>query len=99
MNAKPLVWIGLVLQLLFFFYFLIQAPEPCGSIKIGLEKLKASYPTEAAIIPETIHGAVPVSTSGDFFQMAGIGFKYLISITIAFVISNIILSVLLLLSL
>ena len=99
MKPKPLVWIGLIVQFIFLLFFLFRAPEPAGAMRVGLERLKSSHPAEAAKIPEVVHGAVPVETSGDFFQMALIGFESLASATIYFVVASMILSILLLWSL
>jgi hypothetical protein len=99
MKTKMLIWIGLILQFTFLLFYLINAPEPSGAIKIGLERLQTACPTEAANIPETIKGAVPIETSGDDFLTAGKGFQYLVSVTIIFVIANILISILLIFSL
>jgi hypothetical protein len=78
---------------------LFNAPEPSGAIKVGLERLQTACPTEAPKIPEKFTGAVPLETSGDYFRIAGINFEYLVSVTMFFVITNILISILLIFSL
>jgi hypothetical protein len=99
MKTKILIWIGLILQFAFFIFFLFNAPEPSGAIKVGLERLQAACPTEAPKIPEKFTGAVPLETSGDYFRIAGTNFEYLVSVTMFFVIANILISILLIFSL
>lgn len=96
MKAKFLIWIGLVLQFAFLILYLFTAPEPVGAIRIGLKRLKAACPAEAARLPEITKGVVTLETSGDFFQVAGTWFKSLVSITLGFTVVNIIISILLL---
>jgi hypothetical protein len=71
MKTNFFCLIGLVLQLLFLLFYLFAAPEPSSRIRVGLERLKVECPNESAKIPETINGAVPVQTSGDFYRWLG----------------------------
>ena len=98
MKTNMLIWIGFILQFVFLIFFLFNAPEPSGAIKVGLERLQTACPTEAPKIPEKFTGAVPLETSGDYFRVAGINFEHLVSITMSFVIANILTSILLIFS-
>jgi hypothetical protein len=99
MKTKMLIWVGLILQFAFLFFYLINAPEPSGAIKIGLERLQTACPTQAVNITETIKGVVPIETAGDDFFMAGEGFQHLVTATIIFAMANILISIFVIFSL
>ncbi len=67
-------------------------------MRIGLEKLQADCPAQAAKIPVTIRGSVSLETAGDFFQVANYEYGFLVRLVIGILVLNFVITALLLLS-
>jgi hypothetical protein len=70
MKVRIVIFIALIIQICFALFTLIFAPEPSGSITVGLEHLKAAAPSEAPTGAKTVEGYSILKTSGDFFVAA-----------------------------
>jgi hypothetical protein len=70
MKIKIVILVALVLQICFALFVLVLAPEPSGSIEVGLEHLKTAAPFEAPTGAKTVEGYSILKTSGDFFVAA-----------------------------
>jgi hypothetical protein len=99
MKTKALIIVGLGLQLCFLLFVMVQAPEPHGAIEVGLDKLKENCPSQALTIVNTTDKVWTLKTAGDFFYMADNWFQFIIKSTICFVLINMVISVLLLITL
>jgi hypothetical protein len=99
MKTKVLIIVGLALQLCFLLFVMVQAPEPHDGIGVGLKKLKENCPSQALTIINTTDKVWTLKTAGDFFYMADNWFQFIIKATICFVLINMAISVLLLMTL
>ena len=95
MKTKALILVGLILQLGFLLFVLIQAPEPHGAIKVGIEHLQESSPSQAPTINKTAEKTWVIKTAGDYFLMADNWFQFIVVATVCFTMTNIIISILL----
>ena len=99
MKIKALVWIGLVLQLVFVMFTLIQAPEPHAAIRIGIEQLQSNCPAQAPTAIKTAEGNWIIKTAGDFFTMADSSFQLIIMGSLCFTAISMVISIALLFAL
>jgi hypothetical protein len=76
-----------------------QAPEPHAGIEVGLQKLKENCPSQGLTIVSVTGKVWTLKTAGDFFYMADNWFQFIIKSTICFVLINMLISVLLLITL
>jgi hypothetical protein len=99
MKTKGLVFVGLILQFGFLLFVLVQAPEPRAAIKIGIEHLQESSPSQAPSIDTTTGKTWVIKTAGDFFLMADNWFHFIIGATVCFTLLSMVISILLLVTL
>ena len=88
-----------MLQSAFFFFMLVNASEPRGAIKVGLQRLQAAHPAESPTESRTPEGNLTLETAGDFFSAADGGFQFITNITMISVVVNILMFMLLLVAL
>jgi preprotein translocase subunit SecG len=94
MKAKMILWIWLLMQVIFLFWFMVIAPEPHGAISAGMDKIRETCPTQAAGDMKPVGGAVTLNTAGDFFVMADSLYTKMIRATMILVLLNIIVTIL-----
>jgi hypothetical protein len=88
MKVKIVILSALVFQIIFALFILVLAPEPSGSIKVGLDQLRASAPSEAPTVLKTDEGRSILKTSGDFFAAALQGYWLQTKVTLLAVALN-----------
>jgi hypothetical protein len=99
MRTKALILVGLALQVCFLLFVMVQAPEPHGAIKVGLNMLKENCPAQGITINDTTGNVWNIKTAGDYFFMADDWFQFIIKGTIGFLLISIIISISTLISL
>ena len=74
-------------------FILRVAPEPHGAIRIGLEHLQNSCPSEMPKALKTSEGDRLLGTAGDYFAMADRGFGSFTTGTLVLLFANLVISI------
>jgi hypothetical protein len=90
MKTRGFIIAALALQICFLLFFVFQAPELDGAIKVGLKQLKEEAPTQAQSAQIRTDGIMKLKTAGDFFYVAEKEARFILGATVWVGLSSIV---------